>query len=82
MTTAKKADAPKNAEAAEEEVQSRSDKEQEQGFVGIKVDPHPNEAYSLTTGPDSPSAVPDNQTRAGQTVLVDDPGTKHEVKEG
>lgn len=77
-STPKKADADK----ATAEVQSRFDREQEQGYVGIKVDPAPNEAYNLTTGPASPSPVPNNMTRAGQSVLVDDPGAKHEVKEG
>lgn len=31
-------------------------KEQEQGFRGVKVDPNPNEEYSLQTGPDSPTS--------------------------
>lgn len=79
MTSTPKKDAPDKAAA---EVQSRVDQEQEQGFVGIKVDPNPNEAYTLATGPNSPPHVPDNTTRAGQSVLVDEPGAKHEVKEG
>lgn len=31
------------------------DKANDQGFIGTKVDPLPNEAYSLETGPDSPT---------------------------
>lgn len=44
------------AAAAKGDVQEKADKETDQGFVGTKVDPVPNEAYTLTTGPDSPSA--------------------------
>ena len=29
----------------------------DKGFTGIKVDPRPNEEYSLESGPDSPSAA-------------------------
>jgi hypothetical protein len=36
--------------------QKVADKEQEQGFRGLKVDPLPNSAYSLESGPDSPDA--------------------------
>jgi hypothetical protein len=32
-------------------------KEQEQGFRGVAVDPNPNEAYSIQTGPDSPAST-------------------------
>lgn len=40
----------------------------ELGYLGVKVDPNPNEAHSLESGPDSPSAVPDNKTRSPQVV--------------
>lgn len=49
------------AKAAEDggaaEVQSKADAELEQGFSGTKVDPRPNEDYSLESGPDSPNAA-------------------------
>lgn len=38
----------------ETEVQKEVDKEQEQGFRGTKVDPLPNSAHSLESGPDAP----------------------------
>lgn len=40
---------------SEEQVQAAVDEETEQGFRGTKVDPLPNEAYSLESGPDSPT---------------------------
>lgn len=33
------------------------DEAADQGFFGEKVDPYPNEAYSLESGPDSPGVV-------------------------
>jgi hypothetical protein len=44
-------------------------KEQDQGFRGVAVDPNPNEAYSLQTGPDSP-------TNTGERL------EQHTLKEG
>lgn len=40
---------------AEQAVQSRVDKETAQGFLGTKVDPEPNESYTVAgvTGDDS-----------------------------
>jgi len=35
------------ADAGQAEVQQRVDKETEQGFVGVEVDPTPNENYSV-----------------------------------
>lgn len=43
--------------SAEKRLQSEVDKQTEQGFVGTKVDPLPNSAHSLESGPDSPSAA-------------------------
>ncbi|RPH36344.1 MAG: hypothetical protein EHM90_02225 [Chloroflexi bacterium] len=43
--------------AGAEEVQEKVDKELEQGFSGTEVDPIPNEAYSVQSGPDSPTVV-------------------------
>ena len=39
------------------EAQKIADKNEEQGFIGVKVDPLPNSAHSLESGPDSPSAL-------------------------
>lgn len=44
-------------------------KAQEKGYRGVVTDPIPNEAYSLKSGPDSPS-VP--ATRIVQPVLPDE----------
>lgn len=49
-------DAERRAEEAQAEVTQRLEAEHEQGYAGVKVDPRPNEAYSLETGPESPSA--------------------------
>lgn len=38
------------------EVQAKTDEAEEKGYIGSTPDPHPNEAYSLKSGPDSPSA--------------------------
>ena len=46
----------------EEQVQEETD----QGFLGTKVDPRPNEDYTLTTGPDAPPAHEDDRSRSEQ----------------
>lgn len=51
------ATAKKSADAGQAEVQKNVDEEQEQGFRGAEVDPLPNSAYSLESGPDSPTAA-------------------------
>lgn len=52
----------KNADdAGQAEVQARMDVATEQGFIGQKVDPLPNEAHSLESGPESPTADPDTR---------------------
>lgn len=58
------------ASAAKGDVQAKADKETEQGFVGTKVDPRPNSAYSLESGPDSPSAVGDDRTGIAQRHIA------------
>lgn len=58
------------ADAAKGDVQKQVDEEQEQGFLGTKVDPRPNSAYSLESGPDSPSAVEDDNTRVAQANIT------------
>lgn len=56
----------KKDEAGADQVQATVDKEEDQGFRGVKVDPVPNEEYTLTTGPSSPSYFEDEHTRAPQ----------------
>lgn len=51
------------AKADTTDVQKQVDKINEQGFVGQKVDPVPNEEYALPSGPDAPSS---DGTRAEQ----------------
>lgn len=45
----------KPADAGQAEVQKTVDRAEEQGFLGQKVDPLPNSAHSLESGPDSPT---------------------------
>jgi hypothetical protein len=52
---AKKNENADDTEAGLAEVQEKVDQETEQGFVGVEVDPIPNEEYSVQTGPDSPT---------------------------
>lgn len=52
------------AEVGLDEVQRIADAEHEQGFVGTKVDPLPNEAYSQETDPTTSPGILDAQ-RAG-----------------
>lgn len=40
-----------------EEVQAKANEAEEKGYIGTTPDPFPNEAYSLKSGPDSPSAA-------------------------
>lgn len=62
--TEKAAPKTKGGDAGQAEVQARMDEVTEQGFLGEKVDPIPDEEYSLLTGPDSPQHVADDKTRA------------------
>lgn len=48
---------PAGTSAGQDQVQAKVDKETEQGYRGVKVDPLPNLAYSTQTGPDSPSGI-------------------------
>lgn len=52
------------------EVQKAVDQGQEQGYLGVKVDPLPNSAHSLESGPDAPTIA---EQRA---ALNDDAGKK------
>jgi hypothetical protein len=47
MTAKKETDPEKATESAVKQVQERADAIYEQGFVGDKVDPEPNESYTL-----------------------------------
>lgn len=47
----------KPADAGQAEAQKTVDKAEEQGFLGRKVDPLPNSAHSLESGPDSPTVA-------------------------
>ena len=46
----------KGSDAGQAEVQKQVESDQEQGFHGTKVDPLPNSAHSLQSGPDAPTA--------------------------
>lgn len=61
MTASKRA-----TDAGVAEVEQKTEKEQAQGFIGQKVDPRPNEEYSLESGPDSPPHAADIQSRHEQ----------------
>lgn len=54
MTDQKKAPASKD-DAGQGEVKDAFAKAQEQGYFGQEVDPTPNEAFSIKSGPDSPT---------------------------
>jgi hypothetical protein len=57
------------ADAGQAEAQKLVDQETERGYVGAKVDPVPDEEYSLQSGPDSPTAVPDDRTPIHRATL-------------
>lgn len=56
MATTKKTD-DTNDTPGNPEVQAQADDAAEKGYIGTSPDPFPNEAYSLKTGPDSPTAA-------------------------
>lgn len=60
----------KSADVGQAEVQKAVDQGEDQGYLGVKVDPLPNTAYSLESGPDAPTIV---EQRA---ALNDDAGKK------
>ncbi len=55
-----------NADAAKGDVDKQVEKAEDLGYIGTKVDPLPNSAYSQESGPDSPPAVPDDRTAVAQ----------------
>jgi len=50
--------APEAAQDADPQGQEAVDEETDQGYRGVKVDPLPNSAYSLESGPDAPTVGP------------------------
>lgn len=44
----------KDEDLGQAEVQKAVDTAEEQGYLGTKVDPLPNSAHSLASGPDAP----------------------------
>lgn len=46
-----------DASAAKGDVAKQVENAEDLGFIGVKVDPNPNEAYTLATGPSSPTAT-------------------------
>lgn len=63
--------AANDPEAGVKEVEEKLQKEQEQGFAGVEVDPIPNERYSLETdGQDSPTIA--EQEKALAEKLADE----------
>lgn len=68
-----KRDAPSGGDdVGQDEVQERTDKAEDQGYFGTKVDPRPNDDYALTSGPDSPGAVDDDVSRIGQRHISEE----------
>lgn len=63
------------------QVQDAADEQTDQGYIGQKVDPLPNSAHSLESGPDSPQLVGDDRTRAEQHI-VGTPAADTPTKEG
>jgi hypothetical protein len=55
--TAKQKDQDQPLVHGTEQAQKTMSKEDEQGFRGVKVDPFPNSAHSLESGPDSPTVA-------------------------
>lgn len=60
--------AKESESAAKGDAQKQVDDEQSKGYVGVKVDPRPNSAYSMESGPDSPPAVDDDVSRIDQPL--------------
>lgn len=58
--------AKKTKDHGEAEVQKHEDVAEDKGFIGQEVDQVPDREYSIQSGPDSPTAVPDIHTRVEQ----------------
>lgn len=57
MPPAKKSSSSSSSDTAVNTDQPLLEQANEQGFLGDKVDPLPNEAHSLESGPDAPTAA-------------------------
>lgn len=57
----------KSSDSGQAEVQDSFTQAQEQGYFGRKVDPEPNSAHSLESGPDAPPVArqPESHPKAG-----------------
>jgi hypothetical protein len=64
---ARKSSDEKATDAAAAEVQEKVDEETEQGFRGVKVDPTPNENYTLA-GVASGAPTPETDPEAAETA--------------
>lgn len=51
------AETPAGEDLGQAEVQAKADEAEEKGYIGTTPDPFPNEAYSLETGPGSPTVL-------------------------
>lgn len=58
-------DKPKSKPAGDHAVQAQVDKEEEQGFRGVEVDPTPNENYTVS-GVTSSKPVPETDEAAAE----------------
>lgn len=58
--------AKKTQDHGEAEVQKKEDAAEDKGFIGQEVDPIPDKEYSIQSGPESPTVVPDIHTRVEQ----------------
>ena len=63
MASSKKTD-----DAGAAEVQAKTDEAEEKGYIGTTPDPFPNSAYSLKSGPDSPTAAEIRQALASAAL--------------
>jgi hypothetical protein len=75
------ADTKKKAgDLGQSEVQDAFNKAQEQGFFGQKVDPLPNSAHSLESGPDAPTIQ--EQAAAAAEAQAQAPGAGENADTG
>lgn len=54
------------------EVQAKVDETEEKGYFGTTPDPFPNEAYSLKSGPDSPTHAETREALAADAAAKED----------
>lgn len=56
----------KASDAGQAQVQEIVDQGQDQGYTGVKIDPLPNSAHSLESGPDAPTAAEQREALKNQ----------------